>query len=282
LGFFNIYPMRYSFVADHFAYLAAPALITAVVAAWMRLGRAAVVPAGTVVLGLLAVLTWNQSHIYRGAETIWRDTIRKNPSSWMARFNLAVCLSAWADADRAGGDEQAAQRKLSEALDLLGHVELLRPQHEKLQRTRATVMAGLGRHDEALAILGREVEQQPHELALRVMMAQVYEQSGNVDEALQQLRRLVSQHGQQPRQLLELGLMLSRHGRPAEARPLLEQYVEQRPNDVDGHIELGFVYGELGRFSAAADQFDEALRRDPTSKKAQQGMELVRRARPGR
>ena len=31
LGFFDVYPMRYSFVADHFQYHASPALIALIV-----------------------------------------------------------------------------------------------------------------------------------------------------------------------------------------------------------------------------------------------------------
>ena len=48
----------------------------------------------SVLLLVLGGLTWNQNRIYRNEETLWRDTIAKNPSSWMAQNNLGLALTA--------------------------------------------------------------------------------------------------------------------------------------------------------------------------------------------
>lgn len=90
LGFFNIYPMRYSFVADHFQYLAnlAPfALAAALSARYVgnRAGRAA----AALVLILLATQTYRATAAYEDAEHLWLHTIERNPDSWLARTNLA-------------------------------------------------------------------------------------------------------------------------------------------------------------------------------------------------
>ncbi len=98
LGFLNIYFMRYSLVADHWQY---PALIgvVALVAgllAWImdRPGGArtvAIAAAGALVLAC-AVLTFRQTLIYHDEETLWRDTLAKNPKAWIAYGNLAGLL----------------------------------------------------------------------------------------------------------------------------------------------------------------------------------------------
>src|SRR5208282_4341571 len=80
LGFINTYPMRYSFVADHFQYLAGIGLITLCAAGLERIPR--VFPAALVVL--LGALTWHQTQIYRNPEILWRDTLAKNPDCWLA------------------------------------------------------------------------------------------------------------------------------------------------------------------------------------------------------
>jgi hypothetical protein len=38
-------------------------------------------------------MTWRQSGIYKDAETLYRETLRRNPSSWLAHNNLGFLLS---------------------------------------------------------------------------------------------------------------------------------------------------------------------------------------------
>src|SRR5438093_396378 len=59
-------------------------------------------PLGAVVLALLAVLVWRQAGIYETPETLWRATVAKNPSAWMAHNNLGLALQG------AGRLEEAA------------------------------------------------------------------------------------------------------------------------------------------------------------------------------
>src|SRR6185369_16376340 len=76
LGFFDVYPMRYSFVADHFQYLASAALLTLLAALGTLLARRALgsdrlaTALGVVVCLLLAVLTWRQSSAYASPESL--------------------------------------------------------------------------------------------------------------------------------------------------------------------------------------------------------------------
>jgi tetratricopeptide (TPR) repeat protein len=99
LGFFNVFPHRYSFVADHFSYHAVAGLIVLFLgggyyltrAFWLSRPKAAFV-AGAMLLIFLFGATYSQTRIYESHYTLWRDTIAKNPSSWFAYNNLAVFL----------------------------------------------------------------------------------------------------------------------------------------------------------------------------------------------
>ncbi|MGA2505846.1 MAG: glycosyltransferase family 39 protein, partial [Chitinispirillaceae bacterium] len=92
LGFFNVYPFRFSFVADHFQYLACIGPIAAAAAIIVqgtgllqaRLRRTMQPLICGVLLSVLFLLSWNQSGMYSDAETLYRTTIRKNPDCWMA------------------------------------------------------------------------------------------------------------------------------------------------------------------------------------------------------
>jgi hypothetical protein len=82
LGFFNIFPMRYTFVADHYAYHAsAPLLVLIAIGLQRLLGSRG----PYFVLVPLVFLTLVRCTVYANMETLWRDTAAKNPHSWMVQ-----------------------------------------------------------------------------------------------------------------------------------------------------------------------------------------------------
>ena len=96
LGFLNVYPHRYSWVADHFQYLASIGPIALGAAGLALAARALPWPAQaaglTLLLGTYAMLTFQQSGHYRDPETLWRATLAHNPSSFLAQSNLGNVL----------------------------------------------------------------------------------------------------------------------------------------------------------------------------------------------
>ncbi|MCC6503472.1 MAG: tetratricopeptide repeat protein [Deltaproteobacteria bacterium] len=100
LGFIDVYPFQFSFVADHFQYMASagPISLFAATAAWAA-GRGAPsekalsgagVLMAVVLLAMLWALSFSQTFAYKDSDTIWKDTIAKNPQAWIAHTNLAV------------------------------------------------------------------------------------------------------------------------------------------------------------------------------------------------
>ena len=109
LGFVEFSFMSHSFVADRFQYLASAAPIIAVAAwaaahasGWPTALRRAGAVAVALVLVVLGILTWRQAGAYLDTETLFRDTLAKNPASAIAHFNLADILSQKSPPDHAG------------------------------------------------------------------------------------------------------------------------------------------------------------------------------------
>jgi protein O-mannosyl-transferase len=98
LGFLNVYPFRYSYVADHFQYLASLGIIVPVASALTRVaGRIASGKTVTIALSAMlvlatGVLTWRQSGAYHDVETLYSETLARNPASFLAHNNLGVVL----------------------------------------------------------------------------------------------------------------------------------------------------------------------------------------------
>jgi protein O-mannosyl-transferase len=112
LGFMNAYFMRFSFVCDHWTYLSSLGLFAlaaalAVRAAEYYRARPALYGFVAGLLPLLAFLTWRQSGTYADVDTLWRDTLAKNPGAWVAHYNLGYQLQI--AGNLAGAKEQYEQ-----------------------------------------------------------------------------------------------------------------------------------------------------------------------------
>ena len=131
LGFFSVFFFRYSFVSDHFQYLASmgPLALTGAGIATLlgrfcetradfvshpdavpRSGSTIATPRRRLVLsaglcGILLVsigfLTWRQTAEYRDLLALYTATLQKNPDCWMAHYNLGIVLREQGEADQA-------------------------------------------------------------------------------------------------------------------------------------------------------------------------------------
>jgi tetratricopeptide (TPR) repeat protein len=98
LGFFDVFPFQYSFVADHFQYHASAAALAGLAAvatlAVSRLSDArlrAIPPAAW--LAVLACITAAQTRVYVGVEPLYRHVLAHDPSSFIAANNLGTFYS---------------------------------------------------------------------------------------------------------------------------------------------------------------------------------------------
>ena len=134
LGFVNVYPFVFSFVADHFQYVASLGPIAAVAggsAFWIERQagvrrRVGEVLSAAVVL-TLGLLTWQQAHLYRDARTLYEQTLARNPDCYLCVNNLATLLVEAGDA-RGAAERYREVLRLKpdsvEALSNLGNLQL--------------------------------------------------------------------------------------------------------------------------------------------------------------
>jgi len=141
LGFINVYPMLFSFVADHFGYLACigPAIGVAacghLLVQHIGAARTGGVAAGGLVL-LLAAMSAQRCMALYDAETLWRDTLAKNPDAWMAHNNLGLIHLNRAEHDTAKIHFQEVLRlrpNAVRAMNNLGSLRLLAGEPRKAQ-----------------------------------------------------------------------------------------------------------------------------------------------------
>jgi tetratricopeptide (TPR) repeat protein len=213
LGFVDVFPMRYSFVADHFQYLASIALIVLAVAALSTALRRLPVPAarvgvGAAALALFGALTWRQASTYRDLETLWRDTIAANPAAWMAHNNLGLLLFERGRAAEAMahyraalaakpddafahnnlGRALAAQGSMDEAIEQFHAALRIEPGNAEARSNLGNALAAQGRLDEAAAQYRVALEIRPRYADAHNNLANVLAMLGRTDEAVQHYR----------------------------------------------------------------------------------------------
>jgi protein O-mannosyl-transferase len=199
LGFFNVNFFRFSFVADHFQYLASIGIITPVSAGAAMLlsqlrGWHRTVGYG-LCLALLAVLTgltWRQSRLYRDAETCYRTIIESNPDCWAAHNNL--------------GDVLLKKGLVDEAIVHCQKAVEIRPNYQLGHNSLGVALLQKGQVDEAIAHFQTVLEINPNQSTHR-----------NVSDALAHLN---------------LGNILLKKGRADEAIAHYEKALEITPRSV--------------------------------------------------
>jgi tetratricopeptide (TPR) repeat protein len=224
LGFIMLYTFRYSYVADHYAYIASIGPLTLLAVGLTKLLHRlhtlfplfstlrVILPAA--ILLTLATLTWRQAGIYENLETLWRDTIAKNPDSYIAHNNLSAVLLEKRDIP-------AARLHAEKALSL-------NPQGPDL----ALALVNVG-----TALLAQDL----------------------LDNALAHFQRAIAVQPNYPDAHNNLGSALLNHGRDAEAEPHFLTALRFDPNHANAQYNLGLVLLNRGDLAPAIARFEKSL-----------------------
>ena len=263
LGFVNVYPFIYSYVADHFQYLASLGVIVPLAAgltlAADRLPLTArwLAPlASAALIVALGGLTWRQCRNYHDAGTLYRVTLEQNPDCWMAHNNLGVLLAKIpARLPEAIGHFEAALRINPRDVDAhnnLGHALAENPAH---------LSDALAEYEAALRI---DPGFGPAHNNLGVALSKI---SGRLPEAFAHFEAAVRLAPGSADFLDNLGVALAKiPERAPEATAYFEAAVRINPGSADMHNNLGVALAKIpGRMADATRHFEAAARLNPDS-----------------
>src|SRR3989338_6569719 len=231
LGFFNVYPMRFSFVADHFQYLAA---IGPIAMGAAGLGRMAAPPArlcSGLLIVLFGLLTWNQSMIYRSEERLWRGTIAQRPEAWMPPENLGLLL--------------VKQERFEEAARLFETAIRLKPDRAHAYSNLAGCLDRLGRTEEAQRLCEEAILIISLHVLSHYNLGLILERRGRIEEAIAEYLASLKGNPHYVFARANLGMLLAGQGRPAEALAHLREAVRMAPERTEVRVVLDRVAAEV-------------------------------------
>jgi tetratricopeptide (TPR) repeat protein len=296
LGFVNLYGARFSWVWDHWQYLADLGPITfagAVLASlWRRLKGGTRFLGAALVATLLAtfgVLSAAHARMFVDDQTLYRTTIARNPDCWMAHYNLGLI---WSQTPGRLDDAVVELREsirlkpdLVEAHDNLGNALLrmpngledaiaeyreairLDPNYYRAHYNLGYVWSHLQGH------VGDTINE--YEIAVRLQPGSVQSRDnlgvaltrapGRLDEAIEQFRAAIRIDPGFAGAHNNLGLALSQRAELLpEAVAEYQSAIRLDPGFAPAWYNLGAAQYQLGNLKAAEDAFREELRLSPT------------------
>jgi protein O-mannosyl-transferase len=190
LGFFPLYTFVYSFVADHYQYVACIGPIALAAAGGERIlrrlgsnGRIVVLSAAGLLLLTLGVLTWRQSRIYTNRQTLWSDTLNKNPDSWLAHGEISIELLKQ-------GKFEDVKSHMEQKVKLSSYMKTVNPHiYASSYCDLATIFEAQGKLDYAVSYYQKSLDIYDNLAFTHYRFAVMLANQGNYEMALPHLRR---------------------------------------------------------------------------------------------
>lgn len=295
LNFFKMFYTRYAYTADHWQYLAdmvaVPLLIGFVATCLSSLLRVfgpdhllhSLKGMGYaflfMVFATLCVKTSIQCRDYDDIESLWRQSLRKSPNSYLARANLAVHLTDSGRLDEAFAQYEAAL-PLDEDMRVtyvgMGRIEYLRERYDEAEVLYRKVLeiypedadalngiAGIcvkqEKYGEAMELLDRAIQAVPTHAESHTNRGRLFDAIGKKDEAIAAYTRAIDLNPSDSKARQHLADDLRAVGRYEEAMTQYSFSIQLDPTNTDAALALGGLMGGAGNFERALEIFMSAL-----------------------
>jgi tetratricopeptide (TPR) repeat protein len=268
LGLIDNPIFRFSLVFDHFQYLASMGPLALAGTGLARFSDF-IIPKkpwlqSTLCAGLLLILglaSWQRTWAYESQETLWTDTLAKNPNSWMGHCNLGVVLFQKGQVD----DAVAHYRKALE----------INPNYVAAHYNLGNALFQNGQLDEALVQYQKAVEIGPNDAEAHINLGNALFQKEQLDEAVAQFQKALEINPNDAEAHYNLGNALFQNGQLDEAVAQFRKALEIDPNSFATHYNLGGTLFQKGQLDEAITQFQEVLRLKPDFRPAQDNLAKV-------
>jgi tetratricopeptide (TPR) repeat protein len=286
LGFFTVYFFRYSFVSDHFQYLAsmgplalAGAGIATVVAcvpavrvreapggfvsqadAVQRSGDAIVTARARLIVSaclrgslllLLTFITWRQTAEYINLTGLYTATLKKNPDCWMAHYNFGILL----------GEEG----HIDQAIDHYRDAIALRPAYAEAHYNLGRLLVQRGRLDDAIANYEKAVEVNPGDPEAQNNLGVTLFGIGRVDDAILHYQKALEIQPDYAEASCNLANALVSKGDFDGAIARYRVCVAAIPDQADAQYNLASALLRKGRAGEAIVHYQKVLELHPDS-----------------
>jgi tetratricopeptide (TPR) repeat protein len=251
MGFIMLFTFRYTYVADHYQYLACIGPIalfsagTVTLADAFHRGRAIIFASTLLLIAGLAALTWRQAAMYGDIERLWRTTLARNSGCWMAHTNLGIELLQKGQVDEAIAHYRRALQMQADSWDA--------------EYNLGTALLAKGQVDEAIFHCERAVAMQPNDPDAQVSLGNALYEKKRTAEAIAHYEQALAMRPDYFFARYGLGRALLENGQIDAAISQCRAALLIRPEDPDCQTVLAVALEERGETAEAIQHYQKAV-----------------------
>jgi tetratricopeptide (TPR) repeat protein len=223
LGLIDNYIFRFSLVFDHFQYLASIGPLALVGTGLARYSDL-IIPKKpllqlTLCAGLLLILgmaSWQRAGVYESQETLWTDTLAKNPNSWLSHNNLGLAFLRKEQRDEAF---MHFQKSLE-----------INPNYVEARSNLGLTLFQKGQLDEAVAQYQKALEIDPNSLVTHANLGNALFKKRQLREAIAQYQKASELDPNSFAIRYNLGVALFQYGQLDEAIAQFQEALRLKPD----------------------------------------------------
>jgi tetratricopeptide (TPR) repeat protein len=223
LGLIDNYIFRFSLVFDHFQYLASIGPLALVGTGLARYSDL-IIPKKpllqlTLCAGLLLILgmaSWQRTWNYASEETLWTDTLAKNPNSWLGHNNLGLAFLRKEQRDEAF---MHFQKSLE-----------INPNYVEARSNLGLTLFQKGQLDEAVAQYQKALEIDPNSLVTHANLGNALFKKRQLREAIAQYQKASELDPNSFAIRYNLGVALFQYGQLDEAIAQFQEALRLKPD----------------------------------------------------
>jgi protein O-mannosyl-transferase len=268
----SIVPLIGQSMAENRIYLSLAGVVVLVAAgAFAAIGRRSLPVLCAIAIGLGIASYWRNLD-YRSQESIWSDTVAKDPGNRRARYNLGCAL-------------MNVPGRMGDAIDQLKMAVLLNPTYTAAHFNLGCALLSVpGHSSEAVAEFREAVRLEPAYAEAHYNLGYTWlGMPGHLNDAIAQFRATLRYNPDFTAAHFNLGFALSKvPGHEQDAVTEFEEVLRVEPRNAGAHYNVGHALLSLpGRTDDAVTHLEEAVRLQPTYPEAHCYLGVALASTPG-
>jgi protein O-mannosyl-transferase len=197
------------------------------------------------VIGILAVMTWNQIGVWRDTTTLWQHVLRVAPQTSIAHYNLGRSYES-------KGDLAQARESYLQAL-------AINPTHTDARYNLARLLAKSGNQSEAIAHYREVLKFKPNDAEARNNLGLLLARKGEIEASLKEFQKAIESDPNYPQAFFNMGRVLAHQGDLGNAKLKYQEALKLSPEQAEIHFGMATVLTAQGDWTAAIEYLRQAV-----------------------